>query len=59
MQDVKKIFDGFTTIFKGIGTMLKGIFSGDAETALKGFQTAAGGAVDVIGKKIKTKINAI
>lgn len=48
VQDVKKIFDGFTTIFKGIGTMLKGIFSGDAETALKGFQTAAGGTVDVI-----------
>ena len=59
VQDVKKIFDGFTTIFKGIGTMLKGIFSGDAETALKGFQTAAGGAVDVIGNIFKTKINAI
>ena len=55
VQDVKKIFDGFTTIFKGIGTMLKGIFSGDAETALKGFQTAAGGAVDVIGNIFKTK----
>ena len=39
--------------------MLKGIFSGDAETALKGFQTAAGGAVDVIGNIFKTKINAI
>lgn len=52
-------FDGFTTIFKGIGTMLKGIFSGDAETALKGFQTAAGGTVDVIGNIFKTKINAI
>ena len=59
VQDVKKIFDGFTTIFKGIGTMLKGIFSGDAETALKGFQTAAGGVVDVIGNIFKTKINAI
>lgn len=59
VQDVKKIFDGFTTIFKGIGTMLKGIFSGDAETALKGFQTAAGGTVDVIGNIFKTKINAI
>ena len=59
VQDVKKIFDGFTTIFKGIGTMLKGIFSVDAETALKGFQTAAGGAVDVIGNIFKTKINAI
>ena len=46
-------------IFKGIGTMLKGIFSGDAETALKGFQTAAGGTVDVIGNIFKTKINAI
>lgn len=59
VQDVKKIFDGFTTIFKGIGTMLKGIFSGDAETALKGFQTAAGDVVDVIGNIFKTKINAI
>ena len=39
--------------------MLKGIFSGDAETALKGFQTAAGGTVDVIGNIFKTKINAI
>ena len=46
VQDAKKIFGGITTVFKGIGTMLKGIFSGDAETALKGFQTAAGGIVD-------------
>jgi len=59
VQDVKKIFGAITTVFKGIGTMLKGIFSGDAETALKGFQTAAGGIVDTIGNIFKAKINAI
>lgn len=59
VQDVKKIFGSITTVFKGIGTMLKGIFSGDAETALKGFQTAAGGIVDTIGNIFKAKINAV
>ncbi len=59
IQDVKKIFGSIGTVFKGVGEMLKGIFSGDAETALKGFQTAAGGIVDTIGGIFKAKINAI
>lgn len=59
VQDVKNIFGSITTAFKGIGTMLKGIFGGDAETALKGFQTAAGGIADTIGNIFKAKINAI
>lgn len=59
VQDVKKIFGSIETVFIGIGGVLKGIFSGDAKTALKGFQTAAGGIVDTIGSIFKTKINAI
>lgn len=59
VQDAKKIFGSVATVFKGIGTMLKGIFSGDAKTALKGFQTAAGGMADAIGTKFKVKINAV
>lgn len=59
VQDAKKIFGSVTTVFKGIGTMLKGIFSGDAKTALKGFQTAAGGMADAIGTIFKVKINAV
>ena len=59
VQDAKKIFGGITPVFQGIGTMLKGIFRGDVETALKGFQTAAGGIVDTIGNIFKAKINAI
>lgn len=59
IEDIKKIAGNITTVFKGIGTMLKGIFSGDAETALKGFQTAAGGVIDAIGNIFKTKINAV
>lgn len=59
VQDVKKIFGSIETVFIGIGGVLKGIFSGDAKTAMKGFQTAAGGIVDTIGSIFKTKINAI
>lgn len=59
VQDAKKIFGSVATVFKGIGTMLKGIFSGDAKTALKGFQTAAGGMADAIGTIFKVKINAV
>lgn len=59
VQDTKKIFSGVTAVFDGIGTMLKGIFSGNAETVLKGFQTAAGGIVDTIGNIFKAKINTI
>lgn len=59
LQDVKKIFGSIGDAFGGFGTMFKGIFSGDAETALKGFQTAAGGILDAIGNKIKLKINVV
>lgn len=59
LQDVKKIFGSIGDTFGGFGTMFKGIFSGDAETALKGFQTAAGGILDAIGNKIKLKINVV
>ncbi len=57
LQDVKKIFGSIGDAFGGFGMMFKGIFSGDAETALKGFQTAAGGILDTIGNKIRLKIN--
>lgn len=59
LQDVKKIFGSIGDTFGGFGMMFKGIFSGDAETALKGFQTAAGGILDAIGNKIKLKINVV
>ena len=35
------------------------MFTGDAETALSGFKTAAGGAIDAVGNIFKSKINAI
>lgn len=59
LQDVKRIFGSIGDAFGGFGTMFKGIFSGDAEMALKGFQTAAGGILDAIGNKIKLKINVV
>lgn len=59
VQDVKKIFGSIGDAFKGFGTLLKGIFSGDAETAFQGLKAAAGGIVDTIGNIFKTKINAI
>lgn len=59
LQDVKKIFGSIGDAFGGFGTMFKGIFSGDAETAFKGFQTAAGGILDTIGNIFKTRINVV
>lgn len=59
VQDAKKVFDSVGDTLSGFGTMFKGIFSGDAETAFKGFQTAAEGIVDVVGNMIKMKINAV
>lgn len=59
-------FDGIVTavdtglkVFEGVGTLFKGIFTGDVETALSGFKTAAGGAIDAVGNIFKAKINAI
>ncbi len=59
MQDIKKIFGSVGDTFKGAGTIFKGIFSGDAETALKGFQTVAGGIIDTIGNIFKSKIDTV
>ncbi|MCI9078993.1 MAG: phage tail tape measure protein [Lachnospiraceae bacterium] len=59
VQDIKVVFGDIKNIFKGFGTMFKGIFSGDAETALKGFKTAAGGILDTVRDIFKAKINAI
>ena len=57
-----KNWDQVKGFLQNVGNWFKNAFekfSGDAETALKGFQTAAGGVVDVIGNIFKTKINAI
>lgn len=59
VQDVKKIVEGFSDIWKGIGKTLKGIFTGDAETALNGFQIVVSGILDTIGTIFQTKINGI
>lgn len=59
VPDVKKIFGSIGTVLKGIGILLKGIFSGDAKTALKGFKMVAGGILDTIGNLFKAKINAV
>lgn len=62
IQDAKKIFGNFKTIFGGIGTFLKGIFSGDTKTALKGLKTAVTSVhsvLDIVGNSFKTKLNAI
>lgn len=57
--DVKKIFGGVKKAFGGVGDIFKGIFTGDAETALGGLKTAADGALDALGNVFKTKINAV
>lgn len=59
VQDIKIVAGDVKKVFKGFGTMFKGIFSGDAETALKGFQTAAGGILDTVRDIFKTKINVV
>lgn len=59
IKDIKIVAGDVKKVFKGLGTVFKGIFSGDAETALKGFQTAAGGILDTVRDIFKTKINAI
>lgn len=59
VQDARKIFDSFKGIFGGIGTLLKGIFTGDVETALGGFKTAVNGVLDTISGIIKAKLNGI
>lgn len=59
VQDARNIFDSFKSIFGGIGTFLKGIFTGDVETALGGFSSACNGALDTIGNIFKTKINVV
>lgn len=59
VQDARKIFDSFKSIFGGIGTLLKGIFTGDVETALDGFKTAINGVLDTISGIFKAKLNGI
>lgn len=59
VQDARKIFDSFKGIFGGVGTLLKGIFTGDVETALGGFKTAINGVLDTISGIFKAKLNGI
>lgn len=59
VQDARKIFDSFKSIFGGIGTLLKGVFTGDVETALGGFKTAINGVLDTISGIFKAKLNGI
>lgn len=59
VQDTRKIFDSFKGIFGGIGTLLKGIFTGDTETALSGFKTVINGVLDTVSNIFKAKFNAI
>lgn len=59
VQDARKIFDSFKGIFGGVGTLLKGVFTGDAETALEGFKTAINGVLDTISGIFKAKLNGI
>ena len=59
VQDARKIFDSFKGIFDGVGTLLKGVFTGDVETALSGFKTAINGVLDVISGIFKAKLNGI
>lgn len=58
VQDAKKIFGNFKDIFDGIGTFIKGIFTGDVETALKGFQDITDGAFEAIKNIVKSKLNS-
>lgn len=57
--DVKKIFGSIKTVFGGFGDFLRGILTGDAETALGGLKTAANGILDTVGNIFRTKINAV
>lgn len=59
VQDARKIFNSFKGIFDGVGTLLKGVFTGDAETALEGFKTAINGVLDTISGIFKAKLNGI
>ncbi len=59
IQDLKTLLGNITETIKGIGMIFRGIFTGDMETALKGFQTAAGGAIDLVGNIFRAGINAI
>ena len=59
VQDAKKILASFTDVFRGVGDILRGILTGDAGMAFKGFRTVAEGAIDVVGGLFKAKLNAI
>ena len=59
IEDVKKIFGNVETVFGGFGSFFKGVFSGDAETALVGLKTAADGALDAVGNIFRTKVDAV
>ena len=58
-QDAGKVFDSFKSIFGGIGTLIKGIFTGDTEKAFTGFKTACKGVLDTVGNIFKAQLNAI
>lgn len=59
VQDSRKIFDSFKSVFSGAGTFLKGVFKGDVETALGGVGEAINGILDTKSNIFKTKLNAI
>ena len=59
LGDVMDIARSLVNAFHGVGLMIKGIFSGDAEKALKGFQTVAYNIAGAIGNFFKAKINVI
>ena len=59
LGDAMDIARSLVNAFHGVGLMIKGIFSGDAEKALKGFQTVAYNIAGAIGNFFKAKINVI
>lgn len=59
VQDTRIVFDSFKSVFGGLGMFLKGIFTGDAETAMKGFETAVNGVLDTVGNIFKAGLNVI
>lgn len=59
IQDAKKIFGNFKTIFGGISKFVKGIISGDWSGAWDGLKTIVNGAVSGLVNLIKAPFTAI
>lgn len=59
VKDIKEIFGILKGVFKGIGIFLKGVVTGDAETAFKGLEMAAKSVVDGIGNIFRSKLTQI